>query len=538
MKVPQIILSHSTIRDTSMWHFYLLIAGWASVYTAMNVAVVLFLNDALGNLFLAGLALAIGSVFALCFDGVFSFFQGKFSSRSLFLWSIVGMILAVLLFLVSASSLSVYLAAILFRVSFDLCDITATAYVLKRSRAEEYGQNLSYKQLAQGIGLIGGFLISAMLIWTAEIIDLTTKSITSKTGELVKADLNAEFISALLLVKVFLLALLVVMWVMAYLLFDRETQVIDRQALKTTFGEIREHSVRQFKTKIVRLKAVLPFTKTASPQSSDPAGISPATRVDTRALFGELTSAISDLALVGKHRPLDLPLIWTIGVSCIFSYWDTFLGTYMPIYLTKVLSQQEGFLRMVPGSILMFILILPVLALLPLAAKWGDRHGRQPLILIGLVMTIMATLGIGILRPKEITILLACGFGITFGYLFVMSAIRANTAIKMNQFLLSAKPGMLIDTNKSAGSILLIDNIGNIVGTLVGGALIELLKFNGFFFVFGLMLLVVLAVTIWKYRRIFGNQGGAQPLTTTGELAIAPMTASLPELPAPVQAPR
>lgn len=507
MKVPGFVLSRTNIKDAKIWHFYLLMAGWACVYTTMNVAIILFLQEALGNLFWAGLALSIGSVFALLFDGVFSYLQKIVTSRVLFMTSIFGMVLSVFLFFITFDNwLFVYLAAILFRISFDLCDITAVSYILAESLPAEYGQNLSYKQLAQGIGMISGFLVSAIILATSYFVGDLATVVVDKTSEMFNQNLENQFFAALFFVKVFLLILLICLWFAAYLLFDRDAMDLTRKSIVNSFQELEADTIGELKKKTAKIVHNIPGFRSHEVGNEEISIVSTNIKssFDFRATFSELGSAITDMVLVFSKRPVNVPLIWSLSIMCIFSYWDTFLGTFMPIFFTEVLRQQDSWLQNVPGSILMFIFIVPVLGLLPIVAKWGDNHGRHYLITTGLVLTMLSALAVGIVSPKLFFIFFIAGFGVSFGYLFVMSAVRANTAAKLNEFLAMERKGGKIDSNAFAGSMMLTDNIGNIIGTLLGGALISSIGFQGFFILFAILLFGILVVTVKKYSKITG----------------------------------
>ena len=68
-----------------------------------------------------------------------------------------------------------FLATIIFSISYDLYNITVTSYVMAESSPSQYGQNLSYKQLAQAVGLVGGLIISSVLIFMANLVQSTAE---------------------------------------------------------------------------------------------------------------------------------------------------------------------------------------------------------------------------------------------------------------------------------------------------------------------------------------------------------------------------
>ena len=144
MQVPWFILRRTTIRTEKMWQFYLLLVLWTAVFTAMQISVLLYLDHYLNSLFLAWLALAIWNICSLFLDWFFNSLQKRFTSRFLFIWSVIWMIISISFFILFSSLFFVYLAAIFFSISFDLMEITVTSYIMAESLPANYGQNLSY----------------------------------------------------------------------------------------------------------------------------------------------------------------------------------------------------------------------------------------------------------------------------------------------------------------------------------------------------------------------------------------------------------
>ncbi len=499
MNVPGFIQNHSTIKDERMWHFYVTLASWASIYTAMNVSVVLFLNEALGSIFMAGLALAIGSLFSMLFDGLFSSLQRLFPPRNLFLTSIVGMIIAVLLFIISTDGMVMaFVAAIFFRISFDLCDITAVSYVLGRSQKSQYGQNLSYKQLAQGIGMLIGLAVSAVLLATGYFIGETVES----AAELVNADsaILDRFLGALMMMKVFLLTLLCALWIFAFMLFDRDIHKITKQEIYHHLRIIRGEAVQKIKHMPSIVLMHIPFLNRSPKTEKKNDNSTP--RLSKKEIFEELTGSALTFFSIFQKKPRDIGLIWSMGVMGLFSYWDTFLATFLPIFFTEVLREQSGWLQNIPGSLMMLLFILPVLGLLPVVAKMGDTFGRHYFMILGLIVTAVSTLVLGLVSVQSFFILIVAGFGVAFGYLFGMSSAKAQTASKLNTFLSRESSETQEESNSSAGPIMVVDNIGNIIGPLLGGFFIDSMGFQGFFVFFALFLFALIAVTGKNYKKV------------------------------------
>lgn len=508
MQIPSIIANHTNIKNEKLWHFYLLLGSWASINTVMNVSVVLFLNESLNSIFLAGLALSIGSVFSMLFDGLFSALQKSFPARTLFLASIVGIMIAIFFFLISIHPVLAFIAAIFFRVSFDLYDITAMSYILGRSTPDGYGENLSYKQLAQGLGMIFGLVLSAVLLGAAYFIGDTANAVADKITD---AQID-QFFSSLFLLKLFLVALLVILFLIAYILFDTEGTKVNKSALFIAARELKTSGIEKIRN--AKKKIFHPFHKKEKREKEQK-------KMTAKEVFNELTGSMKDIKKVLFAKPRQISLLWAMGIMGIFSYWDTFLATFLPIFFTEVLRAQDGWLQNIPGSLLLLVFILPVLGFLPIVAKMGDKYGRYYFMMAGIFITAIASLVAGFASIESFGILMAAGFAIAFGYLFGMSSGKAQAASTLNTFLKSSskkeeKDDFPLfadeinkterkednDMNASAGPIMLVDNMGNIIGPALGGLMIDAIEFQGFFILFGFLLLLLFGWSAWKWKII------------------------------------
>lgn len=500
MQVPGYILQHTNIKDAKIWQFYLLLSGWAAIYAVMNISVILFLQEFLGSIFLAGLALSIGSFFSLLFDGIFAYIQKVFQARQLFLASIIGLIFSIILLLIPGSFLLTYLAAILFRISFDLCDITAMSYVLAKSLPAEYGQNLSYKQLAQGIGMITGFILSAILVQTSYFIG----GAAEMTQDILQ--LSQTFDLALFSMKILLLILLIILWGVGYIMFDKNIESFDTKSLMSSFQKLQAETIEELKTSSMEIVKNIPgLIKQEKNQIQLKNTEHTKEQWSFKKIFEEFSGAIKKVYRILKKTPHNISLIWSMGIAGLFSYWDTFLMTFLPIFFTEVLRQQDGWLAGVPGSILMFLFIFPVLGMLPVVAKMGDKYGRFYFMTFGLFLTMVSCFIIGITPYSYFWVIIASGYGISFGYLFAMSSAKAQSASKINEFFAVEEQKSEIDSNTSTGPMMLIDNIGNIIGPVLGGGMIALLQFQGFFLLFALFLAAILIYTLKHFADISGH---------------------------------
>jgi Na+/melibiose symporter-like transporter len=342
-----------------------------------------------------------------------------------------------------------------------------------------------------------GLLVSGILLAASYFIGDATIAIVDGAAGIIDAKAQSEqFISALFILKIILSLLLVCLWIIAFALFDRAEGSITKEYLAHSIQDIRKVALKEISSKTKGL--IHHSQKNQKIESTN----NKQEKISTSKIFSELIEAGRDFVLIFQKKPKNISLLWSMGIMGIFSYWDTFLATFLPIFFTEVLREQSGWVQNIPGSILMLVFILPILGLLPIVAKLGDRFGRHYFMLFGIFLTAISTGIAGIVSMQSFWILVGAGFGISFGYLFGMSSAKAQTASKLNTFITAEKKQKQADPNASAGPIMLVDNMGNIVGPLIGGLMISLLDFQGFFLIFAVFLFLLSGYSLKNFSAI------------------------------------
>lgn len=506
MKVPAFIQQRTTIQSEKTWQFYLSVAMWAVVYATMNVSIVIFLAEQFGSYFLAGCALALGNFCSLFFDIPFSYLQKVFSTRSLFLTSIITVSVSVMLFIflllfIEATFLKIlflFLATIIFSVSYDLYNITVTSYIMSTSTPANYGQNLSYKQLAQGIGLIGGLILSAVVILMSNSVQIAAEAIGAEID-------HTSFLAATSMVMVFLLVLLIVLFFFAFIVFDRENVEIN---FKHTLEEFPANISSGFRSGAIKAIDVVENNLEKIKQNLQPNQIYlKNTRQKENFLLKEILAEIvmnfRSVVFIFKGNPKNYTLIWGTVVMTTFSFWDTFLATFQPAFMNQIMQVQKGqpwgFL---PGNIVYLFLLIPVFILLTPFAKWGDKYGKDYFVIGGLSLTALSCFILGMVNLSAFFVVLLAGWGISIGYTAGMSCVKASFANKYNEYIAVFSGKNTIDTNASAGPMMMIENIGNIIGPLLGGAIISLMSFQAFFVVFSFFVGAIAILSLLYFQKI------------------------------------
>lgn len=488
-----------------MWHLYVLIASWAAVFTVIQISVVVFLEHYLKSLFLAGLALAIWNIVSLSLDGLINALQKRYASRTLFIVSIIGLTIAILIFLSVAISkliLVVYIAAIFFSVSFDTMEITVVSYILAQSLPAQYWQNLSYKGVAHGIWLLIGFLISAIVIFSSYMIGSLSDATIRGTVRLLEIETSGDMDSSIIVCQFIILFILLALLFFAYIFFDREVRVLSSDYVKTSFQMLKSDTIEGLRASAINIVENTLIKLKREPNQIALKSTDEKQKMNWNEIFWEVSSSIMLLFRVFRANPPNTTLVWSISTVTIFSYWDTFLGTFLPLFFTELLENQTWFLTKVPGSILMLIFVLPALILFPVFAWFGDKFWRHYFMIGGLAITCISVFFIWVTPYSMFMMFILAWFWITIGYAMWMSWSAADCANKINEFVAVTEGKWEIDTNVSAGPLMIINNFGNIIGPLIGGYFIENMWFQPFFIFFSFLLLLYVIYSLYRYREI------------------------------------
>lgn len=501
MQVPWFILRHTTIREEKMWHFYILITLWSSVFTTMSISVLLFLQHALWSLFLAWFAIALWNTVSFFMDWFFNSLQKRFSSRTLFMTWIVWMIISIFFFIIFSNIFFVFLAAIFFSVSFDMVDITALSYIMAKSLPANYWQNLSYKDLSQWLWMILWMLISAIILSTSYFIWDISDSTLQMWAELLEIK-DKSFESSIFVTQIILFFILVWLFFFAFLLFDKDVKVLSKDYIRTSFQILKSATIDWLRNSAISvtektLEKLKPEANQIELSSTDEKK-----KLDRKEVFSEISSWVLLIKRIFTYKPKNTSLIRLIFTLTLFSYWDTFLWTFFPIFFTEFLKAQSWFLKDVPWSLMTLFFILPILVLYPFFAKMWDKFWRFLFIYIWLWLTWFAVFMMWITPYSYFWLFVLFWFITAIAYVCAMSSVKAETATRINEFSAVSQWKWKIDTNTSAWPMMMTNNIWNIVWPLFWWLFIDILWFQGFFTLFWILILIYFSYSVYNRWKI------------------------------------
>ena len=496
MKVPSFLIQRTNIDTEKKLFFYLTTFGFTVGYTLLSYSSAVFFAQVLNSIWLVGLFLGITNFIAIFLDIPFGYLQKIFSPRTLFLVSIGGLIFTVLIFLLGISHhWIIFLAALTYGLSHDLYGVTSLSWVFKGILPSEYAQNLSQKNVAEALGILVGLILSGAILAFANILFVH----------------QPEYITSLL--QITMIMILLFAGFFTYFFFDREKAErikIKEQAIKTgehlkevkniDYKEQIPHviqvlssaTISGLKTSAVTILSIAEKSIQAIKGSIEKGEIylkpiTPGEKFQKSKMIMELRDSFEGLASPFKGKTLNQPLMWAAIIIAIFSFWDTFIITFQPLFLFEFLKNAKDSSPYLNGGFIMAIFIIPLFLLQIPFAKLGKRIGREKLITIGLLLSGGSIVLFSFASSLKLLIL----FGVTnsIGYAMIMPQAQAFFAEKYQEHYAYLHKKSAIDVNVSAGPMKLILNIGNVFGTMFGGFVIQIFGFSAIFFLIGTGLL-------------------------------------------------
>ncbi len=520
MLVPG-FLQKTTIRTKRILMYYLAAMNFMFVYTILAYSIAVFLKDRFPDtpnaIFLVGLILGTASFFALFVDVFWAYLQRIKAARLLFLWALCGLAFTVSIFLFSQFDVEVFqpfkwalftvVAAFSYGWSYDLYEVTMTTYILKRSPKEEFAQNISQKKVSEAIGMLGGLIVGG--------IALSFGSQVAQT---------------------FLLFFLFAVFLFVKHHFDQEEDEVPLQFSETSLVNWKEvfaliahpdrvatavgsakDSVREGVLKLSHetAEAVKNLPEQAKHTADEVLDTARKKLIDLlmkeeemqqrkdekpqfefKKMMNEVWVLFSEFThIFSRNTPF--AIFWVMAIVMFFSFWDTMAITFQPLFLARF-ADQLGPGGKALGGMIMGLFILPVFALQIPFAKMADKRGRYVMILLGIAISGVSLLMLGLIDSVfggRIVILIFAGMLNSVGYAAAFSPAQA-MFVAQHQKYIYEKTGKKLDNEAGAAPLRLVLNIGNIFGQMAGGFIFAFLGFTSGFLIFGVLLLTIALFTL------------------------------------------
>ena len=514
MEVPR-ILQKTTIRNKRSLMTYVSAFLFMFAFTILAHSIASFLMNRFPEtpnaILFVGVILGISSFFGIFVDSLFGYFQKIFPPRNLTIGALVGLILTVGIFFVSdfGSLFSIFrwtvftfIAAFLYGWSFDLYDITVSNVILKTSAPGKLAQNISQKKVFEALGMVCGLLAASFLVnFGAAITQLSLLIFLvfvlifflRHFDRASDADEKLQFSPHL-----------IADWKSVFAHFSDFQKVVNlisgapeklKNSILNLIGQTEAALKKLPENSVEVSKKILGNSRKELVEILAREGeiVKKNSRenFDFKKMFAETCQTFSDFfALFGKNFRATI-FFAGIGVM-IFSFWDTMAITFQPLLLEQF--SKEGILPKFLTGALMIIFVAPVFILQIPFSILADKIGREKMLILGLTISGVAVIFLS--ATHDLKILILCGIASGTGYAAAFSPAQA---FFVDEF---KKINPTAESEKSAGTLRVALNFGNIFGQFCGGALFAILGFRGGFGFFGVLFLIAAAAGIIFYGKI------------------------------------
>lgn len=489
---PVIITANTALSGTRLKNFYLTHTLQGFVWMIFHFSVVYFFTFQLESVALVGIFLWFANLISFFVDIPIGILQRHYSTKKLFTIAAIWQLLATgifFLFIYNAFSaigwvgkiivpsgfestiswffgnginwILLIVASICYGIVKEINDVSTYAYMLSRANPSEYARVLARGNITYWLGSLAGLLLSGiilainptfavmvlgviiggLLFFTVRFFDNAEESIEAK-----------DIVSFTVAVK--------------HLNAENVTEYITEKIQAVDLPQIMQN------TKYIFLKP-----KKISGEKIDWKGILRETKIAGRVIIDVLIS-----------KPVHLILYWTISLVLIFWFWDTFATTFLIDFLDNKLHHW--------WYVILAIIAIPALWLQELASNLAEKIGFKLVAYFWLFISGASLLLLWVVSEAHISIIVILAVINSIGYACGMALGQKEFLESYNEIYAEKMALTEIDANASAGPIKILQNLANVVGLICGGFILGVFGYAGFFILFGILILTVLAWSI------------------------------------------
>ncbi|MDD2486823.1 MAG: MFS transporter [Candidatus Gracilibacteria bacterium] len=489
--------SFDEIRRKNFFHY-----GFISsfVWMCFHFTLVFFFLLQLKSALIVGIFLGLGNFISFLVDSPVGVIQKYFNAKKIFIASATGMLIVSVIFLYfiwSAGSVDMSLpkdilsktmltkiissipnvlllviSVILYGVIKELSDVTSLSYIMNNADPSEYAELLSKNNIFSGLGALVGLVLSGVILAFNSFVAVSilvvivsifilfiTKYFDNSNDSI---NFKLEDIKKLKLIS-------------AKETIESVKQYTVTQVGKTDFGQVKQ-GVKFIFLKPLELKNSINFEE-----------IKKTTIEDLKSFQKILFKAPY------SHKLIIMGLIVTL-----FGFWDTFVTTFLIDFLNNILNQnKDNFIaQLMTGYIFIAVLAVPAYgAQIPLIGL-SKKIGTFTVTLAGVLISGISVLFFGFFNTFIMVLIL--GVLNSLGYAAAMPLSQSEFSDEYNQVYAEKNKLSEIDSNASSAPLKMVLNLANVVGLVVGGALVTIFGYIGTFIVFGLFLISLFAISIIK----------------------------------------
>lgn len=491
---PVIITANTSLSGTRLKNFYLTHALQGFVWMIFHFSVVYFFTFQLDSIALVWLFLGLANLISFIVDIPIGILQRYYTTKRLFTIAAIGQLIATgifFLFIYNAFStigsvskaivpsgfessigwffssgvnmILVIIASICYGVVKEINDVSTYGYTLSRANPSEYATVLARSNITYGFGSLAWLLTSGVIL----AINPTFAVITLGC---------------------------IIVWLLYFTVrfFDNADESIEAKdivSFTVAVKHLNKENVTEYltqKIQAVDLPKIMESTKYIflKPKKIIHEKINWHELYHETKIWGKLILSI----LISW--PGHLLLYWTISLVLIFWFWDTFATTFLIDFLDSAMHHW--------GYIILALIAIPALGLQEFAANMAEKIGFKIVAYFGLFLSGTSLVFMGIFSDAHVGVIVGLALINSIWYACGM-ALGQNEFLKNYNELYAEHMALTeIDANASAGPIKILQNFANVIGLMLGGLILGIFWYTGFFILFGSIILMTLA---WSIRR-------------------------------------
>jgi len=480
-------------------NLYLISGLFAFVWIIFHFIVVYFFGYMLKSALMVGLFLGFSNFIAFAVDGPFGALQKYISSKKFFVISALSMLVTALAFIKfiyfapkhsddtgvlallmqfllqdSLNILLLLLAAVLYGIAREIISITTLSYILNNTDPSEYADVMSKNNFCTGLASVIGFLVASVLLVQNPIFAVLT-----------------------------LIGFLIILILFVQIYFDNPYKTINFADIQRIKIINKRETIEKMKEYVVDKVTKADFVQMA--KNTKFLFIKPIEmkeKIDRKEVLGATKNQFLTIKKVLFDGSAPLIILWVLIVVAFFGFWDTFVATFQVDFLDKMINiNKDGNLlvqkKILTGYILLGLLALPVFIFPDFFVKLSKKIGIVYVILWGILISGISLVIFGF--STSLIFIVILGLTNSIGYAASMTLGQSVFLDNYNNLYAQKYNLREIDANASAAPLMMLQNMANVVGLVVGGVLVTVLGFNVFFIVCGVFLL---ALFVWSLRRL------------------------------------
>lgn len=482
------------LDDTRKKNLHITVGLLNFTWMLFHFTVIFFFTFRLESLALVWAFLGLGNFFAFLLDVPLGVLQGYIKSKTFYILGAISQGVALLIFInfiyefngdivesvvagngVLDTLLSLFLkdflnivlllvASLCYGFTKEINEITTISYVLNKANPSQYREIISRNNLFTGIGAFLGLMTSGLILsFTPELIIFSMLFVIGS-----------------------------IIYVM-FKLFDNASYTVTKKDLdkfkvyfqKDGLGKVKDSLVEtisniDIKARVGDAKYIFmrPVVKTEKKiQLSE---LIVQTKESFLSIRSTLKYALSNYLLV----------YWALIMVLTFGFWDTFASTFLIDFLDEV---AKGY-----SYLLLWVIAFPAFWLQDVFGKLADKFGTYTMANIGLVISGVSLFLMAIFWWGH-NFLIVMGLALlnSTGYAICMSLSVATFLESYNRAYADNLKLDEVDANVSAAPIKILQNLANVIGLTLGGLILGIFGYTGFFFLFGGM---IIGIAIWSLK--------------------------------------